>query len=327
MCGLSLGDLSLDDGIARVLGKGAKERIVPFGGPATAALVAWLDLARPLLQPERVARRSDAEAVFVGLRGRRLGRQHVWLILQDRAAPLGFADVVSPHVLRHSCATHLLDHGADLRVVQRAPRPRLDRHDAALHRGLPGAAVPGVPVGPPTGRPARRGPPCRLGGAAVNIAHLARRFAGSWSRRPPGADDLAWVRRWLGDGEWAAWCQLGPVDQRHTIDVARRAVTVLASEPPPRAFVAGALLHDIGKLDADLGTMGRVVRDDVGCGRGDPGDRGIGAPGPLSAPRADRGPSCAGGSGATRRRSPWWGGPAQPPPDWHAALREADDSL
>lgn len=118
LCGLSLGDLDLDDGLARVFGKGAKERIVPFGGPATAALIGWLTDGRPQLLPERTARRGDAEAVFLGRRGRRLGRQHVWAIMQERSEPLGLAEITSPHVLRHSCATHLLDHGADLRVVQ-----------------------------------------------------------------------------------------------------------------------------------------------------------------------------------------------------------------
>lgn len=118
LVGLSLGDLDLDEGLARVFGKGAKERIVPFGGPARRAVDAWLSSGRPAFVPERWARRGDAEALFLGKRGRRLGRQHVWAILQDYGERTGLADRLSPHVLRHSCATHLLDHGADLRIVQ-----------------------------------------------------------------------------------------------------------------------------------------------------------------------------------------------------------------
>ncbi len=119
LCGLSLGDVDLDDTMVRVFGKGAKERIVPFGAPAYRALGEWLAPAgRGVLIPARWARRGDAEAIFLGRRGARLGRQHVWAILQGYGERCGLADRLSPHVLRHSCATHLLDHGADLRIVQ-----------------------------------------------------------------------------------------------------------------------------------------------------------------------------------------------------------------
>ena len=119
LCGLSLGDLALDDTLVRVFGKGSKERIVPFGAPAYRALGDWLaPVGRGRLVPVRWARRGDAEALFLGRRGARLGRQHVWLILQGYGERCGLADKLSPHVLRHSCATHLLDHGADLRIVQ-----------------------------------------------------------------------------------------------------------------------------------------------------------------------------------------------------------------
>ena len=119
LCGLSLGDLDLDDTMVRVFGKGAKERIVPFGAPTYRALGAWLSAeGRGVLIPRRWARRGDAEAIFLGRRGGRLGRQHVWLILHGYGERCGLADRLSPHVLRHSCATHLLDHGADLRIVQ-----------------------------------------------------------------------------------------------------------------------------------------------------------------------------------------------------------------
>ena len=115
---LDLDDL-IDPTLLRLFGKGSKERIVPFGGASARALADWLGPSgRPLLVPARWARRDDAEAVFLGTRGRRLGRQHVWAILQTYGEAVGIADRLSPHVLRHSCATHLLDHGADLRIVQ-----------------------------------------------------------------------------------------------------------------------------------------------------------------------------------------------------------------
>lgn len=119
LCGLSLGDLDMVERVVRVFGKGAKERIVPFGGAAAEAVSDWLGpLGRSLLEPVRWARRGDADAVFIGERGGRLSRQSVWAVLQRYGALVGLADKLSPHVLRHSCATHLLDHGADLRIVQ-----------------------------------------------------------------------------------------------------------------------------------------------------------------------------------------------------------------
>jgi integrase/recombinase XerD len=117
--GLSLTDLTGDDGLLRVFGKGSKERLVPVGRPARAALDRWLGPSgRPLMEPRRFARRSDAEAVFLNVRGARLSRQGAWAAVRTRADRVGLADVVSPHVLRHSCASHMLAHGADIRVVQ-----------------------------------------------------------------------------------------------------------------------------------------------------------------------------------------------------------------
>jgi integrase/recombinase XerD len=117
--GLSLIDLQGDDGLLRVFGKGSKERLVPLGGPARAALDRWLSLSgRPLLAPARWKRRSDAEAVFINTRGGRLSRQGAWAIVHQRAERAGLGELVSPHVLRHSCASHMLAHGADIRVVQ-----------------------------------------------------------------------------------------------------------------------------------------------------------------------------------------------------------------
>lgn len=119
LCGLSLSDIDDDDHLVRVFGKGSKERIVPFGAAAARTLGDWLSPeGRDALVPKRWARRGDAEAVFLGQRGARLGRQHAWMILRSYGDRIGLGDRLSPHVLRHSCATHLLDHGADLRIVQ-----------------------------------------------------------------------------------------------------------------------------------------------------------------------------------------------------------------
>ena len=118
VCGLDLGDVDLDGSLVRLLGKRSKERIVPVGRPARRALEHWFDRGRPALVPAAWRRRDDARAVFLGRRGGRLTRQGVWLVLQRWATPAGLSEVVSPHVLRHSCATHLLDHGADIRTVQ-----------------------------------------------------------------------------------------------------------------------------------------------------------------------------------------------------------------
>ncbi|HEV3280347.1 MAG TPA: site-specific tyrosine recombinase [Acidimicrobiales bacterium] len=117
--GLSLADLQGDDGLLRVFGKGAKERMVPLGAPARMAVDRWLSPAgRPRLAPDRWRRRDDAEAVFINTRGGRLSRQGAWAIVAHHADRAGLGAVVSPHVLRHSCASHMLAHGADIRVVQ-----------------------------------------------------------------------------------------------------------------------------------------------------------------------------------------------------------------
>ena len=117
-CGLSLADLDHDNRVVLLFGKGAKERIVPFGRTASAAMDEWLALGRRHLEPARWARRGDQEAVFLNTRGARLTRQAAWAIVRKYGERIGLADQLSPHVLRHSCATHLLDHGADLRIVQ-----------------------------------------------------------------------------------------------------------------------------------------------------------------------------------------------------------------
>ena len=119
LVGLRLADVDLQGGLVRVFGKGAKERIVPIGRYAYEAVGDYLGaLGRPALVPDRWARRGDADAVFLNRRGGRLSRQGAWGALRNRALAAGLGPRLTPHVLRHSCATHLLDHGADLRVVQ-----------------------------------------------------------------------------------------------------------------------------------------------------------------------------------------------------------------
>ncbi|HET9059851.1 MAG TPA: tyrosine recombinase [Acidimicrobiales bacterium] len=116
---MSLADLAIEEQLVRVTGKGNKERLVPLGRYARQALVEWLGPGgRPLVMPKRWARRSDSDAVFLNARGGRISRQGVWGIVKHYGDRAGLAGRLSPHVLRHSCATHLLDHGADIRIVQ-----------------------------------------------------------------------------------------------------------------------------------------------------------------------------------------------------------------
>jgi integrase/recombinase XerD len=119
VCGLSMGDIDFDQQLVRLFGKGSKERIVPYGRAAAAALEEWFSpRGRMLLAPEQWRKRSDAEAVFLNARGQRVTRQSAWAVVKRYGRRAGITGDLSPHVLRHSCATHLLDHGADLRVVQ-----------------------------------------------------------------------------------------------------------------------------------------------------------------------------------------------------------------
>ncbi len=117
--GLSLDDVDLEAALIRVTGKGNKQRLVPVGRLAEAALAAWLTPAgRPSLVPDVWATRDAQMAVFLNHRGGRLSRQGMWGVIRKYGLQVGIADRLSPHVLRHSCATHMLDHGADIRTVQ-----------------------------------------------------------------------------------------------------------------------------------------------------------------------------------------------------------------
>lgn len=107
-------DADTDVSVVRVTGKGNKQRIVPLGSYARAAVEAYLVRARPLF----ATRGSSTPALFLGARGARLSRQSAWLVIQAAAAGADLAEHVSPHTFRHSFATHLLEGGADVRVVQ-----------------------------------------------------------------------------------------------------------------------------------------------------------------------------------------------------------------
>ncbi len=115
--GLDLDDLDLVRGTARLYGKGSKERLVPIGSHARAALDAWIVRDRPRYAERRAQASDRAGAVFLNQRGGRLSRQSAWTLVR-RAAELAGVDDVTPHTLRHSFATHLLEGGADIRVVQ-----------------------------------------------------------------------------------------------------------------------------------------------------------------------------------------------------------------
>jgi integrase/recombinase XerD len=116
--GLDREDLSTDGAFVRVIGKGDKERLVPVGDVALDWLARWMDGPRPALLALEHVLPYRGGPLFLGDRGGRLARQQAWASVKRAAARAGLADRVSPHTLRHSFATHLLEGGADLRVVQ-----------------------------------------------------------------------------------------------------------------------------------------------------------------------------------------------------------------
>jgi integrase/recombinase XerD len=120
-CGLRVSELialthtqvNLRQGVLRIIGKGSKERLIPFGEEASSWLQIYLHDARPVLIKGR-----SAEALFVTRRGKAMSRQAFWYRIKHYALSAGITKPLSPHTIRHAFATHLLNHGADLRVVQ-----------------------------------------------------------------------------------------------------------------------------------------------------------------------------------------------------------------
>ncbi|WP_345750447.1 tyrosine recombinase XerC [Microbacterium rhizophilus] len=115
LCGLDVDDVDLDRGTVRVLGKGSKERVVPFGAPAKRAIDAYLTRGRPALAARAT---GSGPALLLGTRGGRIGSRAVYDLVAREVGPALGSSAVGPHTLRHSAATHLLDGGADLRAVQ-----------------------------------------------------------------------------------------------------------------------------------------------------------------------------------------------------------------
>jgi integrase/recombinase XerD len=113
LVGLSVAQVSLDMGVTRVMGKGSKERLVPLGEEALDWVKKYLAETRPVLLLGKVT-----DALFVTQRGEGMTRQMFWYLIKKHAREGGLHKPLSPHTLRHAFATHLLNHGADLRVVQ-----------------------------------------------------------------------------------------------------------------------------------------------------------------------------------------------------------------
>jgi integrase/recombinase XerD len=118
LVGLDRRDLDFDSALVRVLGKGDKERVVPIGRSASGALDDYLRRGRPALERPQTRSRVAGDPVLLNARGGRLTRQGCWKIVTTAGGRVGLEGRLSPHVLRHSCATHMLEHGADIRVVQ-----------------------------------------------------------------------------------------------------------------------------------------------------------------------------------------------------------------
>ncbi len=116
LTGLNLDDIDLDAGVATIRGKGKKERLAFFGGPSLAALKTWLEARRIVLNSQ--TKNREADAVFLNQRGTRLTSRSVGRLMEKYLAEAGLDPRTTPHTLRHSFATHLLDHGADIRSVQ-----------------------------------------------------------------------------------------------------------------------------------------------------------------------------------------------------------------
>ncbi|CAB4574359.1 MAG: tyrosine recombinase [Actinobacteria bacterium] len=113
LCGLDFNDIDYDRQTIRVLGKGNKERTIPFGNPALRALDLWLKQGR-----DQIAQSHSGDAVFIGARGKRIDQRTVRTVVYEALSAIEGIERMGPHALRHSAATHLLEGGADLRTVQ-----------------------------------------------------------------------------------------------------------------------------------------------------------------------------------------------------------------
>ncbi|MBW2186232.1 MAG: site-specific tyrosine recombinase XerD [Deltaproteobacteria bacterium] len=111
-------DLHLTSGYLRTFGKGSKQRIVPVGEVAIECLIFYMEQVRPILGQPKTVKKEDSGYVFLNRSGNGLTRQGFWKMIKRRAIQAGITKKVTPHTLRHSFATHLLENGADLRVVQ-----------------------------------------------------------------------------------------------------------------------------------------------------------------------------------------------------------------
>lgn len=113
LCGLDFNDIDYDRQTIRVLGKGNKERTIPFGNPSLRALTLWLKQGR-----DQIAKAHSGDAVFIGARGKRIDQRTVRTVVYEALSAIEGIERMGPHALRHSAATHLLEGGADLRTVQ-----------------------------------------------------------------------------------------------------------------------------------------------------------------------------------------------------------------
>ncbi len=113
LCGLKMEQINFRNGMIRIMGKGRKERLVPYGRSAKKTIDLYLKLSRPAILKDRIS-----PYLFLNYRGSRISRVSFWKMLKKYAAMAGLPDQISPHTLRHSFATHMIEGGADLRVVQ-----------------------------------------------------------------------------------------------------------------------------------------------------------------------------------------------------------------
>ena len=173
-CGLSLGDFDHEEQLVRLFGKGSKERIVPYGRHAAAALAEWLGPSgRPHMQPQRWARRGDAEAVFLNLRGARLSRQAAWAMVKKYGDRIGLGhQAVAARAAAFVCDPSARSRGRSSNRPG-AARARVDLDDAGVHEGQPGAALRRLPIGASASARSMNRSPRRPSRAAVRHVAVA----------------------------------------------------------------------------------------------------------------------------------------------------------